>query len=78
MVYPLHPANLETINLPIGAMDVRAEDGVFQELRAAGVRVRRVSDTHLVLETPNGGDQMHITSHFRVDVKTDSGHGAGR
>ena len=57
-----------TINLQAGAMDVD-EAGVFQELRTAGVRLRRVSETHLILEAAAGGEPLHITSHFRVDVK---------
>lgn len=55
-----------TLNMLSGAMDVD-EEGQFQELRTAGVRLRRVNETRLVLETAQG-DRLNITSHFRVDV----------
>lgn len=67
----------ETINMPNGAMDLD-DAGVFQELRATGVRVRRLSQTHLVLETASGGNPIHITSHFQIDVKSENGNGTGR
>lgn len=69
--------SVETVNLPMGAMDIDAA-GVFVQLRASWVRLRRISATHLVMETPNSNVSLHITSHFQLDVKTDSGHGAGR